>query len=296
MSFNLSALPVPEVVETLDYEEILARKIAKLKELEPEWDSTLESDPALKVLQASAYSEMIERQRVNDAAKSVMLPWSTSSDLENLAALFKLKREVIVEENLEVSPPIAQVLESDQSLSERCLLAWHSLSTAGPRKSYIFHARSASSQVKGANAYRIKGGQIALIVLAHSVDGSADEALLKIVSDAISDEEVRPLCSEAVVKSALIHEFKLQVTLDIATEVSHMRVVEEAEEKAWEYVRFQHRIGGLVSESALKAALHVFGVRDVDLHGFTTIRTDKDSAPFCYEIKINALGRESVCP
>lgn len=288
--FSLSALPAPNVIEVLDYEKILSLKIEKLKELEPNWDSTIESDPSLKILQASAYSEMIERQRVNDSAKAVMLPWSTGSDLENLAALFKLKREVIQEGD---NTPV--IFESDTSLSERCLLAWNSMSTAGPRKSYIFHARSASPLVKDANAYRITGGQVALVVLSHNGDGTANKSLLDLVETAISDEEVRPLCSEAIVKSALIHEFKLNVTLDVVADVAHMNVIEEAEKKAWECVRFQHRIGAIVSESALKAALHVYGVRDVDLHGFLTIRTDRDSAPFCYSIKIDALNRVSAC-
>ncbi len=295
MRFNLSDLPFPGVIETLDYEIILQRKIDKLKKLEPAWDADIESDPALKILQASAYSEIIERQRVNDSAKAVMLPWSKGTDLENLAALFKLKREIIISENSDITQTTSEVLESDQSLSERCLLAWHGLSTAGPRKSYIFHARSASSQVKDANAYRIKGGQIALIILAHSIDGAADEALLAQVENAISDEDVRPLCSSALVKSALIHEFKLTVTLDIELNVAYMKVLEEAKKKAWEYVNLQHKIGGLISESALKAALHTAGVRDVDLHGFTTIRTDKDTAPFCYAINVDALNMSSVC-
>lgn len=289
--FNLASLPVPNVIEPIDYEEILSAKVKKFKELEPEWDSTLESDPALKLLQVAAYEEMIERQRVNDAAKSVMLPWAIDKDLDNLAALYKLKR-LIVQEETDNSPAI---FESNESLRERCLLAWNGISTAGPRKAYIFHARSASSNVKDANAYRIKGGQIAVIVLAHSVDGTANDEVLALVSARVNDDEVRPLCCEAIVKTAKIHEYKLNITLEIADEIAYANVIGEAEKRAWEYVNFQHRIGGFVSESALKAALHVFGVQDVNLNGFTSIRTDKDTAPFCYGIRVNSLKHLSVC-
>ena len=77
---DLSQLPAPDVVETLDFEAILAERKATLISLYPEDEQeaiartlTLESEPLVKYLEENAYREVILRQRINDAAKAVML-------------------------------------------------------------------------------------------------------------------------------------------------------------------------------------------------------------------------------
>jgi len=77
---DLSQLPVPDVVEVLDYETILAERKATLISLYPEDQQeaitrtlALESEPIVKLLQENAYREVIWRQRVNEAALAVTL-------------------------------------------------------------------------------------------------------------------------------------------------------------------------------------------------------------------------------
>ncbi|MCP3967439.1 MAG: hypothetical protein GY750_14680 [Lentisphaerae bacterium] len=67
-AIDLSLLPAPDVIETLDYELILAGMIADLQAKAPEFSALVESDPAFKILEAAAYREVILRQRVNDAS------------------------------------------------------------------------------------------------------------------------------------------------------------------------------------------------------------------------------------
>ncbi|EHP4010353.1 baseplate assembly protein, partial [Salmonella enterica] len=88
---DLSLLPVPDVVEELDYETILAERIATLISLYPEDQQetvartlALESEPVVKLLQENAYREVIWRQRVNEAARAVMLAYAIDSDLDNI--------------------------------------------------------------------------------------------------------------------------------------------------------------------------------------------------------------------
>ena len=88
-----SKLPAPQLIEELDYEKILTEMRMKLRELLPEWTGyELESDPANKVLEVAAYREMLLRQRVNEAARGVLVAFAQSSDLDHLAAFYPEKR------------------------------------------------------------------------------------------------------------------------------------------------------------------------------------------------------------
>lgn len=90
---DLSKLPAPQLIEELDYEAILNEMRKKLRELLPEWSGyELESDPANKVLEVAAYREMLLRQRVNEAARGVLIAFAQGSDLDHLAAFYPEKR------------------------------------------------------------------------------------------------------------------------------------------------------------------------------------------------------------
>ncbi|EGR4328884.1 baseplate assembly protein [Vibrio cholerae] len=287
-TINLADLPQPSVIEALDFEQILADKKAKLQKLQPEWSADTESDPSIKNLEVSAYSDLTMRQRINESSLACMLPWSKGTDLEGLAAFFNLKRETITPEDKTTTPPTAAVMESDESLRRRCLLAWSGISTAGPRKSYIFHALSASALVKDANAYRIKGGEIVVVVLSHQGNGVADDTLIAVVDEHINQEEVRPLCCDGTVSSAMIYNYQINAILDIENTAAKESILAKALFNVQQYTAKQHRIQALVSESAIKAALHIEGVRDVDLQGFTSYQADRHTAPWCSQVQITA--------
>lgn len=81
---DLNQLAAPDVVEVLDYETILAERKATLVSLYPEEQQeavartlTLESEPIVKLLEENAYREVIWRQRVNEAARAVMLAYAS---------------------------------------------------------------------------------------------------------------------------------------------------------------------------------------------------------------------------
>lgn len=93
-AIDLSQLPAPSVVEPLDYEQILGAMLADLKARDPSFDALVESDPAYKILEVAAYRELLIRQRVNDAGRSVMLAYATGSDLDHLGALMGVSRLV----------------------------------------------------------------------------------------------------------------------------------------------------------------------------------------------------------
>ncbi len=135
---DLSRLPAPEVVESLDFEVIFADMLATLQQLDPQFTALTESEPAYKLLQVAAYREMNLRQRANDSVRAVMLAYAKGADLDHLGALLGVQRYVLDEGNPALSVP--PTYESDADFRRRIQLAPEGFSVAGPEGAYIFHA------------------------------------------------------------------------------------------------------------------------------------------------------------
>ena len=251
---DLTKIPAPDVVEALDFEAIYARRSARLQaalvETGVNWDSAIEADPLTKVVQADAYEEMLLRARVNDAARAVMLTTATGSDLDNLAAWY----EVIRLDG-----------ESDDRLRLRTQMAPEGFSTAGPKSAYVYHALSASLEVADVEVSSPQPGQVVVTILSTAGDGTADAALLALVTDALSAEDVRPLNDHVTVQSATICPWTCVAKLTMGDGPAASVVVDQAIRAVKAYAAETHRIGAGVYGSALIAALHQPGVVAVDL-------------------------------
>ncbi|CQH37235.1 baseplate assembly protein J [Yersinia enterocolitica] len=158
-TIDLSLLPPPSVVEKRDYETLLAERKATLISLYPEEQRaavartlSLESEPLVKLLQENAYREVILRQRVNDAARAVMVAYAVGSDLDQLGANNNVERLVIIPAAPTAIPPIEAVMESDSDFRVRIPQAFEGLSVAGPTGAYEYHAKSADGRVADASA------------------------------------------------------------------------------------------------------------------------------------------------
>ena len=193
MSMDMTLLPPPAVIEPLDFETILAQRLAHFQQLYPEYSLVLESDPAMKLLEIMAWQELLMRQRINDAAKACMLAYAVGTDLDNLAANFQVQRLVITPAAPDALPPVPAVYEADERLRERTQAALEGITTAGPRESYRFHAMTASAQVADVGIDSPVPGTVRVTVLALDISGEPDEALLATVRAALNDEQIRPL-------------------------------------------------------------------------------------------------------
>jgi len=138
-TIDLSQLPAPDVVETLDYEILLAERKATLISLYPEEQQaaiartlSLESEPIVKLLQENAYREVILRQRINEAAKAVMAAYALDDDLDQLSANKGVERLTITAADETAIPPTAAVMESNDDFRARIAAAFEGLSVAGP--------------------------------------------------------------------------------------------------------------------------------------------------------------------
>lgn len=230
---DLSRLPAPAVVEALDYEAIIAALKADLIARAPELAPVLalESEPLVKLMQVAAWREMVLRQRVNDAARAVMLPWATGADLDNLAARYDLAR----------LPG-----EDDERFRRRVLIGYHALSAAGSAASWRLRALSVSADIRQVDVWADRPGRVKVCLLArvaeplhavtaeqaavgfalfgrHSQHDAAQpmrwrvaqvsDAIVAQVAAALLAEDVRPLTVDVDVTTAAVIPVAVEATL-----------------------------------------------------------------------------------
>lgn len=294
VAIDLSQLPAPEVVEQIDYKQILAERKTYAISLWPVGEQAeiaarleLESEPLTKLLQENAYREMIWRQRVNEASVANMLALAKGKDLENLAANHNVRRLVIQAANPSAVPPIPLLMESDDSLRERAQMAWEGLSTAGPRNSYIFHARSADGLVADATAESPLPAEAVITVQSNQGDGTAAPALLATVKAYLSDDDRRPVGDRLTVQSAQIINYQVKAKLFSSTSGPESELsLAAANARLLRFVHQRRRLGLEVSESIIHASLHVEGIRKVVLEDWVDIIATKYQAPYCTRVEL----------
>ncbi len=272
LPIDLSRLPAPSIIEPLDYEAIFSERKAALIALFPQEQQAelaatlaLESEPLTILLQESAYRELLLRQRINDAARGVMLAYAQGSDLDQLAALLGIKRLSIQAENKETVPPTDAIWESDSALRERTQGALEGFSTAGPRGAYVMHARSADGRVADASAISPSPATVIVTILTNEGGGTASDDVLETVARVLNDETMRPIGDRLTVQSAVIVPYTVEATLILAPGPEAEPILAVAQARLTHYVNQQRRLGRDIRRSAIFAALHVEGVQQVEL-------------------------------
>lgn len=266
-TIDLSQLPVPTIIEALDFETILTDVKAVMVAAFPEDQQsavaaalTLESEPLTIIAQAMAYRELLLRQRINEGAAACMLSHATGDDLDNIAANLDTERLVITE----ATDTTDAVMENDEALRLRAQAAFEGMSVAGPSAAYEYFARSAGGQVADARATSPSPAEVVVAVLSTEGDGTASAALLAAVAAAVNDEEVRPLGDRVTVKSAEIVEYAIDATLYLYPGPESEPIINAAMASLKAFLADNDKkIGRDIVRSAISAALHVQGVQRV---------------------------------
>ena len=288
---NLSDLPVPDAIVVPDAAVIFGAWLARLRELDPEFDALVESDPTYKQGEVTAFQLTLAFQRVNDAVRAVFLASAQKADLDQIGAAFNVGRMVIVPANPDAVPPTDAVMEEDEAFRERIQLSWSQLNTAGARNAYRFHARSADEDVLDADAYgpeeHGRAGAVDVYVLSREGNGTASEALLDAVSARLNADEIRPLTDFVTVKSAIINDYTVTAELEIPDGPDAGEVLENAKNTLMSYTRLANRINGMVPLYAIYAALQQTGVARVILSSpRADIEPATGTAPRCAAVNV----------
>jgi len=299
-TIDLSQLPAPDVVEELDYENLLAERKATLISLYPADQQeaiartlALESEPIVKLLQENAYREVLLRQRVNEAAQAVMLSRAAGNDLDQLGGNFNVSRLVMTPADEGTLPPTPAQWESDGDFRMRIQQAFEGLSVAGPTGAYEFHGRSSDGRVADARATSPSPACVTVSVLSIEGDGSASDDLLATVAAALNNENVRPVGDRVTVQSALIVNYSVEAVLYLYPGPEAAPIQAAAEAKLKRYISAQHRLGRDIRLSAIYAALHVEGVQRVALlHPLADIVLDNTQASYCTQYSLTVGGSD----
>jgi phage-related baseplate assembly protein len=321
-SVDLSRLPAPAVVETLDFEAIYAALLSEFATFFPDFDATVESDPVVKILQLVAYREMLWRQRVNDAARAVMPAYAMGADLDNLAATFGIERFIV--DPGDPGEGIPPTLESDADFRRRLVLAPEGYSVAGPVGAYIFHTLSADAGVLDASvdspepddirqivldtlaAHSAAGGlvtamtaaldaaswpgEVKVTVLSRTGDGTADAELLEAVDTRLNGRAIRPLTDAVTVQSADVVDFTVVASLTFLSGPDRSVVMAEAQARLNRHIETL-LLGRDVTRAGIIAALYAEGVQNVTL---TTPAADivitREQAAHCTAITVTDAG------
>ncbi|EJX2524907.1 baseplate J/gp47 family protein [Salmonella enterica] len=265
---DLSQLPQPAIIETLDFEVILADVKELIINAFPEdfrpavtAALKLESEPLNIIAQVVSWREMLLRQRINDGAAACMLSHAVSTDLDNIAANMDTRRLVITPD----TDTTNAVMESDTALRMRAQAAFDGLSVAGPTGAYEYFAKSASGNVADAKAISPSPAVVVVSVLSTEGDGTATPELLNTVKDALSAEDRRPVGDRLTVQSAEIVSYNINAKLFFYPGPESEPIQNAAHDALQAWIALQGKIGRDVARSAIMAALHVQGIQRIEL-------------------------------
>ncbi|WP_392565139.1 baseplate J/gp47 family protein [Utexia brackfieldae] len=297
---DLSTLPPPKIIDDLDFETIFADRKAKFIALYPTDQQpeliktlTLESEPIVKLLQESSYQELILRQRINEAALAVMIAYANGNDLDNLSAIFNVKRLVVQSADDSITPPIEQILESDLDLRKRTPDAFEGLSVAGPRGAYRFYAKSADGRVLDAEVLSPKPCYVTVVILSRDGDGTAPDDLINLVALSLNDEQRRPIADRVTVQSAEIINYQIRANIYLDPYPEAEPIKSAALAKLADFINHKHLIGAHINRSAIISALHVDGVQRVELiEPEQDIVITKEQASYCTGCVIEVVQDE----
>lgn len=267
-------LPAPDVVETLDYENVLAGLVGDFRVRYPQFTALLESDPAIKLLEVAAYRELLLRQRVNDAARANLLAFAGAADLDHLATFYGVER-------LEG--------EEDTALRARVQARIVGWSTGGTVPGYRYHALSAHPGIEDAAVASPEPGLVVVSLLPRS-GADADVALDAAVSR-LQDPSVRVLTDTIDVRlaTAVIIDVAARISLLPDTPQDRLTEIEARLRSAFATDR---TLGWDVTRSWLIAQLHRSGVHwvEVDTPMADTV-VPPDSYPVLGQVSLTLAGR-----
>lgn len=296
---DLSTLPPPTIVEQPDFETLLAQKLARFvtayeEETGETYDALLESDPAMKLLQTSAYFQMVQAQAFNEVGLARLLAFAEGDDLDQLGALVDCQR-LVVSEATETSPAVK---ESDTAYKRRIQIAPHAFSVAGPKQAYVYHALTTDGALSDATAVSPQPDDIRTLVLQVLANHGADAALVTAMTEALDTADwpgditvtvladegdgtpsaeqiaavdtalqgpVRPLTDRVTVTGPELIDYEIEAQLYVLAGPDQTLILEAAQASIDTYLAGVRKLGRDRSRTAHIAALHVGNVVRVEL-------------------------------
>jgi phage-related baseplate assembly protein len=279
---ELANLPLPVIIEQISYEARYAAFRTQLVTLFAaagvDYDvDNLETDPAQILLQTASYSDLMLRQRINEAIRANLLAFANGSDLDHLAQFYDVSR---------------LTNEADAALRVRVVLAIRGRSTGGTEPRYRSVAMGADPRVADAAVYAV-GRDPTVHVAVFSTDnaGVADATLLAKVDAALQAPAVRMVNDRIVVAAASRIAMPITANIWLLPETS-AAIIEQMKAKLAAAWAQQMGLGRDVTRSWLIANLMIDGVQKVEiLAPNADVMVPFNQAAALGVITLNTIGR-----
>jgi phage-related baseplate assembly protein len=283
-TIDLSQLPAPDAVESLDVELIYAETLADFRARYPAFTAVLESDMVLKLIQAVDWREYIMRQRVNDAVRAVLSPFAKGADLDNVAARQGVARLILVP----ATDVVPAVMESDANLLRRYLLSFDRPS-AGSASRYLYEVftvfpEAGDASVVGRAVHGRRGDTDIVISGPAGRNPTAEE--LAAVHAAVLAPGVQPEAVRVTVLAATRREYTASLVIEVPKGPDAALVRLECGARVRAAANARTIIGGEVPEDLLSGAAYgpnIIKVRDL---APVTIVADPYVVPVCTAISV----------
>ncbi|MEW6016698.1 MAG: baseplate J/gp47 family protein [Pseudomonadota bacterium] len=257
-TLDVSRLPPFELVAA-DYETILAERLAGLRTrfaaAGVDYDvGQLETDPLVILEQEDAYRELLERQAINDAGRSLTLAYARGAVLDHVAATL-----------FPTVGPRRLPGEADDRFRQRVALAAEAASP-GTLGGYEYQALTAHLGVRDALALNHASGlappgEIRLQIVCEAGADSAE--VLAAVRGSVLSRDVALASDVVSVALAEAVAYGVEAVIEIRRGPDPAIVMAEVQARLAAYADSRRRAGRVVALSGLDAALHAPSVERV---------------------------------
>lgn len=169
-------------------------------------------------------------------------------------------------ENVTVSSGGAD-LETDENLAERIFLAPSSWSTAGPDDAYKYWVRTFNPAIGDVMVESETPGEVDIFFILQ--DGQIpDQTIIQELEDYLSNEEIRPLTDQVIVRAPEIQEYRIDLTYYInkSDRTKASQIHENIQIAVQEYMKWQRaKIGRDINPDQLRKRLVSAGAKRLEI-------------------------------
>jgi len=294
-TINIVDLPLPDAIEALDAEAIIAARMAQFQ-IDADaagfpYDvGALETDPIKIDQTAHAFRELLMRSRVNSAVRAVLPAYAQKADLDAIAARANVQRQLITP--ADPINNIAAVYEDDAKLLVRYLTSF-AVPSAGSDDGFIYRAVTAVPALRDVTIlgpeYHGRAGRVYVRLLWEGGITVPDDAILAVINAVRDTKSGRPLTDDVVVSSAPVIPYSLALSVQVPRGPAPAAIEAAAEAAIMKAALARYAIGAPVWLNYLGGSAYVANVQKVFLNSpLADLSPDKGSAAFPRSIKATA--------
>lgn len=259
------AAPVPQAIETLSYEILRGDWLATFRPLflartGEDYDvGDIETDPGVIIAEAFSYLRLSDRARINEVYAALRLALATGANLDGLGIDRGVRRLVYVPADPETGA--AAAMEPDESYRLRIWLKMQTWGLGSPYGvEYAARTRGLAA-IADARCYDFPGeGRMRLVLLRAAGFAGDFGAVLADVGAYVMARHRRPGAVFIDTVAATIRPVPVAGVLSIRRGASSATVVTAAGSAVAAYMATRRRIGALVPQARLDAAVCVADV------------------------------------